>query len=91
MTKRDIAEALAKTTGLSNKDALKIVNIFFESIKDELVESGRVNVRGFGTFKVVLSKPKVARDINKDVEIHLPPRYRIKFIPSRLFLEELNA
>ncbi|MGQ9705531.1 MAG: HU family DNA-binding protein [bacterium] len=89
-TKKDISKELSKRTGLLNKDAKKLVDIFFNSIIEELLENGKVNIRGFGTFKMVLSRPKIARDINKNEPIRLPSYYRVKFIPSRLFIEKLN-
>lgn len=89
-TKKDISKELAKKTGLLNKDAQKLIDIFFNSIIGELLENGKANIRGFGTFKIVLTKSKIARDINKNEPIKLPPRYRVKFIPSRLFTNKLN-
>jgi len=90
-TKKDISKKLSHKAGVLKKDAQKLINIFFDSIVEELLENRKANIRGFGTFKIVLTKSKIARDINKNEPIKLPPRYRIKFVPSRLFIEKLNS
>ena len=52
MNKSQLIEALAKDQGLTIKKAEMVVNTFFDSIKDSLIEGDRVEIRGFGSFKV---------------------------------------
>lgn len=52
MNKSQLIEALAKKEGLTIKRAEMVVNTFFDSISGALVEGDRVEIRGFGSFKV---------------------------------------
>ncbi len=52
MNKSQLIEALAKQEGLTIKKAELIVNTFFGSIENALIEGDRVEIRGFGSFKV---------------------------------------
>ena len=52
MTKSQLIETLAKTEGITLKAAEQAVNIAFESMERALEKSDRVEIRGFGSFKV---------------------------------------
>jgi integration host factor subunit beta len=52
MNKSQLIEALAKEEGLTLKKAEMVVNTFFGSIEKALITGDRVEIRGFGSFKV---------------------------------------
>ncbi len=52
MNKSQLVEVLAKREGLSVKAAEQLVNIFFGSITEALINGDRVEIRGFGSFRV---------------------------------------
>ena len=52
MTKSQLIETLAKTEGITLKAAEQAVNITFESMERALEKTDRVEIRGFGSFKV---------------------------------------
>jgi integration host factor subunit beta len=52
MNKSQLIEALAKAEGLTIKNAEMVVNIIFEKMADALVDNDRIEIRGFGSFKV---------------------------------------
>ncbi len=52
MNKRELTEAFAKEFGITLRDAKVCVNTVFNSIADTLAKGGRVEIRGFGSFKV---------------------------------------
>jgi integration host factor subunit beta len=52
MTKHQLIEALAKAEGLTLKNAEMIINEIFEKMSDALVDNNRIEIRGFGSFKV---------------------------------------
>jgi integration host factor subunit beta len=52
MTKSELIEALARAEGIAVKAAELAVNGTFENMTQALARSGRVEVRGFGSFKV---------------------------------------
>ncbi|MBQ1840553.1 MAG: HU family DNA-binding protein, partial [Atopobiaceae bacterium] len=44
-----------------------------------------------GTFRVRRVKQRVARDINRKKAVIVPPRLRVKFIPSNDLRKRLNG
>jgi len=52
MTKSQLIEALAKAEGITLKAAELAVNVAFESMEKALIQGDRVEIRGFGSFKV---------------------------------------
>ncbi|MBQ3002151.1 MAG: HU family DNA-binding protein [Clostridia bacterium] len=52
MTKATLIEIVAESAGLKKKDAEAAVNAVFGAIENELATGGKVQIAGFGTFKV---------------------------------------
>ncbi|MCL5406726.1 MAG: integration host factor subunit beta [Deltaproteobacteria bacterium] len=52
MTKSELIEALAKAEGITLKAAEIAVNVTFQSMELALVRADRLEIRGFGSFKV---------------------------------------
>ena len=52
MNKSQLIERIAKEEGITIKNAANVVNIVFDSMADSLAKGDRVEIRGFGSFKV---------------------------------------
>jgi integration host factor subunit beta len=53
MTKSELIEAVAgRITAFSRKDIEVIVETVFQSMTDNLSSGGKVEIRGFGSFKI---------------------------------------
>ena len=52
MTKSQLIESLAKAEGITLKAAEQAVNVTFQSMEEALAREDRVEIRGFGSFKV---------------------------------------
>lgn len=52
MTKSQLIEALARAEGITLKAAELAVNVTFDSMEMALTDEDRVEIRGFGSFKV---------------------------------------
>ncbi|MBU4605014.1 MAG: HU family DNA-binding protein, partial [Proteobacteria bacterium] len=52
MNKSQLIEALAKAEGLTIKKAEMVISTIFGSGEDALIRGDRVEIRGFGSFKV---------------------------------------
>jgi len=52
MTKSQLIEVLARAEGITLKAAELAVNVTFESMETALIAEDRVEIRGFGSFKV---------------------------------------
>jgi len=52
MNRSELIKALAEDTGISVEESTKIIGIFFDSMKSALLNGDRVEIRGFGSFKM---------------------------------------
>jgi integration host factor subunit beta len=52
MNKSDLITALSIKENLTEKNASEIVNLIFDGFANELKNSGRIEIRGFGSFIV---------------------------------------
>lgn len=52
MTKSDMAEKLAEKLNIKKQQAEQIINIFTNSIIEALAQGDKVEIRGFGSFRV---------------------------------------
>jgi len=52
MNKSDLIEALSGDAGLTIREAENVVNRVFEGMSNTLAKDDRVEIRGFGSFKV---------------------------------------
>ena len=52
MNKSQLIERIAKEEGITIKNAANVVNVVFGSMADSLAKGDRVEIRGFGSFKV---------------------------------------
>jgi integration host factor subunit beta len=62
VTKSELIEGFAGEMGITIKEAEACVNALFKSIADTLAKGGRVEIRGFGSFKVKEYEPYYGRN-----------------------------
>ena len=90
MTKADVVNAIAKSTGIDKETTLKVVESFMDTIKDSLSEGDNVYLRGFGSFIVKERAEKTARNISKQTTIIIPKRKIPAFKPSKIFMSQMK-
>jgi integration host factor subunit beta len=74
MNRSDLINALRDKTAISRKNSEKIVNTFFDAIKETLAKGERVEIRDFGSFTVKNYKPYVGRNPKTGVQINVPSK-----------------
>ncbi len=74
MNKSDLIKRLAKSQGLSISKAEEVVNTFFGEIERALLNSERVEIRGFGSFKVKHYKGYKGRNPKTGEQIDVKPK-----------------
>jgi nucleoid DNA-binding protein len=79
MIKNDIALAIEKKSDFNRAKSLLIVETILESVKDALAKKEKVEIRGFGSFRVVDKKTGFGRDIRRKRQIKISRGKRIKF------------
>ena len=90
MTKADIVNEIAKSTGVEKVQVQQIVEAFMESVKDSLAENNNVYLRGFGSFIIKKRATKVARNISKNTTITIPEHNIPAFKPAKSFAGDVK-
>ncbi|OGD19521.1 MAG: hypothetical protein A2Y70_00295 [Candidatus Aminicenantes bacterium RBG_13_64_14] len=83
MIKNDIALVIEKKTEFNRAKSLLIVEAVLGSLKTALTKMEKVEIRGFGSFKVVAKKTGFGRDIRRQKQIRIEKGQRIKFRPGQ--------
>lgn len=89
MTKADIVNEIAKTTGIDKASVLDVVENFMTVVKDSLAQGENVYLRGFGSFILKERAAKTARNISKNTTIIIPVHKIPAFKPANAFKEEV--
>lgn len=90
MTKADIVNDIAKSTGVEKVLVQAIVEAFMESVKTSLIKKENVYLRGFGSFIVKKRAQKVARNISKNTTMTIPEHSVPVFKPAKPFAEKVK-
>ena len=85
MTKADIVNEIAKSTGAEKVLVQTIVEAFMENVRNSLAEQNNVYLRGFGSFIIKKRATKVARNISKNTTITIPEHNIPAFKPAKEF------
>ena len=90
MTKADIVNEIAKSTGAEKVLVQTIVEAFMENVKNSLVENNNVYLRGFGSFIIKKRATKVARNISKNTTTTIPEHNIPAFKPAKSFVAKVK-
>ena len=90
MNKRELTRAFAKEFGITIRDAEVCVNTLFNSIADTLAKGGRVEIRGFGSFKVKEYEPYSGRNPKTGEPIQVRSKKLPYFKLSSMMRERIN-
>ena len=91
MNKSELVKALADQANISLDEATLVVNTFVDSIKDSLLEGGRVEIRGFGSFKVKEYGSYAGRNPRTGEKVAVEPKRLPFFRAGKELKEYLNA
>lgn len=90
MTKAEIVNEIAKTTGVEKLTALAVVEAFMETVKASIAAGEPVYLRGFGSFIVKHRAEKAARNITKNTTLTIPEHNIPAFKPAKVFTEQVK-
>ena len=92
MTKADIINEIAASTGLQKKEVAVVVESFMSKVKESLLEKKEnVYLRGFGSFIIKHRAAKTARNIQKNTTITIDAHNLPSFKPSKSFVNAMKA
>ncbi len=90
LTKKELAQNLSDQSELSLADAKKFVDLFFDTIKEQLNSGKTVKLSGFGTFDIVQTKERVGRNPKTMEEFPIPSKRKVKFTLSPKVKKSIN-
>src|SRR5207342_3389411 len=90
MTKADLVEEVAKVTELTRKDSEVIVDTLFESVIKALKTGDKLEVRGFGSFRVRQRNARVGRNPKTGEKVEVPAKRVPYFKPSKELKDLIN-
>lgn len=91
MTKAELVEEVARNTQLTKKHAEIIVNTVFESIVDSLKEGEKIELRGFGSFRIRERGSRIGRNPKTGAKVDVPSKRIPYFKPGKQLKELLNG
>jgi len=90
MTKADIVKGVAESTGMPKPDVALVVNGVLDSLRKALIEGERIELRGFGVFKVVRRAPRTARNPRTNEAVRIGERLVPVFVPSPILRAQVE-
>lgn len=83
MNKTELIAAAAEHSGITKKDAERVINAAIDTITAALAKGDKVQLTGFGTFEVTERKARVGRDPRTREAIQIPATKVPTFKPSQ--------
>ncbi|MCH8321059.1 MAG: integration host factor subunit beta [Acidobacteria bacterium] len=91
MTKADLIDEVAKNSDLSKKDAEAIVQAVLDSIVESLKGGGKVELRGFGSFRLRERSSREGRNPKTGEKVFVPAKKVPYFKPGKDLRELINS
>jgi integration host factor subunit beta len=90
MTKAELVEDVARAAELTKKDAERLVEIVFESIIETLNHGEKIELRGFGSFRVRERGARRGRNPKTGDPVDIPAKRVPYFKPGKELKELIN-
>ncbi|MGM9539215.1 HU family DNA-binding protein [Anaerovibrio sp.] len=91
MNKAELVAKVAEKSGITKKDAEKAVAGIFAAVQETLVEGGKVQVLGFGTFEVKERAARTGRNPQTGEELQIAASRNPSFKPGKALKEAVNV
>lgn len=91
MTKAELVDEVARAVQLTKKQAEAIVNIVFDSIVESLRAGEKIELRGFGSFRLRSRKSRLGRNPKTGERVEVPSKRIPYFKPGKELKEMINA
>ena len=90
MTKAEIVNEVAKTTGIEKTQVLAVIEEFTSVVKGSLVAGEPVYLRGFGSFIIKHRAQKAPRNIPRKTTMVIPAHDIPAFKPAKTFVNAVK-
>ena len=90
LNKKAIIEAVAEKAGLSKKDAKEVVEATFDTIVGALADGNKVDISGFGKFKVKERKARIGVNPSNGEAIEIAASKSVGFKAAKALKESVK-
>lgn len=91
MKRSELIDRVAKKTDfLTKKQVETIIDMIFDCMKESLSRGEKIEIRGFGNFKIKERGERIARNPKTGEQIKVPPQRAINFKMSKALREILS-
>jgi integration host factor subunit beta len=90
MTKAELVEEVSRVSDLTKKHSEVIVDTVFKSIIDALQRGEKIELRGFGSFRLRRREPRKGRNPKTGDKVDVPPKKVPYFKPGKELKELIN-
>src|SRR6187431_1994017 len=90
MTKAELVEEVSRVSDLTKKHSEIIVDTVFQSIVDALHRGEKIELRGFGSFRLRKREPRKGRNPKTGDKVDVPPKQVPYFKPGKELKDLIN-
>lgn len=91
MNKSELVQSVAEKLKIPSEEASFIVDSFFNSMREALLRGDRVEIRGFGSFKMKNYEGYVGRNPKTGESVQVKPKRMPFFKAGKGLLDYLNS
>lgn len=88
--KKQVAQTLAEKAGASKKDGEMWLENFIELMTSHLRKGDKINLSGFGIFKVADRPAREGRNPRTGETIHIKASKKLRFTPAKVLKEAVK-
>ena len=90
MTKADLVEKVTALGDLTRRDGEVIVETIFGSVIGALQSGDKIEIRGFGSFRIRQRNPRIGRNPKTGARVEVPAKKVPYFKPSKELRDLVN-
>lgn len=91
LTKADLVQEVARAVEVTRKEAEIIVGAVLDSMVESLQQGEKIELRGFGSFRIRQRGSRMGRNPKTGARVHVPAKRIPYFKPGRELREGLNG
>ncbi len=90
MTKANLVEDLLELGDLTRRDGEVIVDTIFDAVIGALRSGDKIEIRGFGSFRIRQRNPRIGRNPKTGEKVEVPAKKVPYFKPSKELRDMVN-
>src|SRR5271170_4576770 len=90
MTKAELVEEVTQLGDLTRRDGEVIVDTIFDAVIGALKSGDKIEIRGFGSFRIRQRKPRIGRNPKTGAKVEVPAKRVPYFKPSKELRHPVN-